>query len=202
MKKVYSIVLIVLMFVVSSVPAYAMENTTEGVEVVQLDIESSDTENALTIDEIDALVEERNQAYLEGDFTAVESITDELYGNGMNAVSESELNEILGLESTMSTRNGAIFETVYTSYLYQGTTYKVMRVYATPTTSSNLYKTGVTVVSNSKTATAKAMNFIKTAVSAAAGIKSNTIGLAQSVYSAVKDVVSGLSSTSTITNIK
>lgn len=198
MKKAIASFMALLFIGLTPITSFAAE---PELEVIITNPYTRNSVSSITIDDIDALVEERNQAYLSGDYETVENLTNELHNRGMGTISLNELNQLTGNENGSVTRGGATFETVYSSYTTGGKTYDIMRVYATPTTSSNLYMTGVTAVKNSSSAQANAMQFINITAQAAAGLASNTISAIQTVYGALKSYVSALSSTTTIRNI-
>lgn len=95
------------------------------------------------------------------------------------------------------------YEKIDSIFYTGGKSYKIMRITATPKGQEGLlYRSGTTTIQNSKSTTAKAMGFIKIGVSSIAGFANDTIGIAQTVYSALKDSVSVLTAESTIKNIK
>lgn len=197
MKKIISSIMALMLVLSMAIPVSAAEQA-QGVETIVGNIKGR---SLTTIEDIDLLVEERNQAYLEENYELVDNLTNELHACGMGTITLEELNELIGNEQVAATRSGATFETVYSTYSTGGKTYDIMRVYATPTTSSNLYMTGVTAVKNSASAQANAMSFVNITVQAAAGLASNTISAVQTVYGALKSYISALSTTSTIKNI-
>lgn len=164
----------------------------------------------VTINEVDLLMERQAEALLRKDTALYEEIDRELEQRGVKEVS---LNEVIALTGSVPAFDGyatnaaaassATFRTVYSAYITGGKSYDVMRVYATPTGSTGtLYQTGVTAVKNTASATAIGMQFAKIAVSTVAGIASDTIGTIQSVYDALKGMISVLSPTATITDIQ
>lgn len=200
MKKIITMFMAVALVLSVAIPVSAAEPVSET-EVVLKNRIARSSYSTLSVSDIDQLVEDRNQAYLLEDYDAVNQISDELYENGMSMISLEELNALTGEENTQISRSGATFETVYSTYSTGGKKYDIMRVYATPTSSSELYMTGITAVKNSASAKANAMSFINITVQAAAGLASNTISAVQTVYGALSSLVSNLSSTSTIKNI-
>ena len=199
MKIKKAITLFMTLLPVTLTPMIALGSGTSSEFIVS----SSETRNAIsaTIEDIDALVEERNQAYLNGDYEEVANLTAELRSNGMSTISLAELNTLTGNENTFSSRSGTVFETVYSTYITAGKSYDIMRVYATPTTGSDLYMTGVTAVKNSVSALANAMKFIGITAEAAIGLASDSIGVVQTVYGALQSYINAFSPTTTVTNI-
>lgn len=195
-KRAITTFMALLLVMLTPLTALASDTSSEVV------LSNPQTRSAsVTIEEIDAVVEERNQAYLSEDFEKVEALTDKLHNMGMGTISLSELNKLTGEEDAVATRTNAILETVYSKYTTGGKTYDIMRIYATPTTSSNLYSTGVTALKNSSSAQANAMQFINITAQAAAGLSSNTIGVVQTVYGALQGYISAFSPTTTVKNI-
>jgi hypothetical protein len=190
-------------------PVYASASNGEGQNVVEI-VTSSKVSGATSIQDIDRLMEKRTQAILSKDFTAADEIGAELEKLGAKEVS---LNEVLVLTDSTPEEfekssdiqllaASATFSTVYSTYTTGGQTYDVMRIYATPTGSTGtLYQTGVTATTNSNSAAANTMQILKMVVSSTVGVASNTIGIAQTVYGFLKDLISLLSPTSTISNI-
>ena len=90
------------LLLVTLTPMIALGSGTSSEFIVS----SSETRNAIsaTIEDIDALVEERNQAYLNGDYEEVANLTAALRSNGMSTISLAELNTLTGNENTFSSR--------------------------------------------------------------------------------------------------
>ena len=200
MKKLFCCTLSFLLIFLPPVSAWAGSEAAEyEEEIIYL---SNETDSELTIEEIDELIQTRTMAYLFSDFELAENITDILYQNGMEEISLAEICQITDYDGEITVSDsGATFETIYGSYTSSGVTYQTMRIYATPSTGSNLYKSGVTTKKNSSSAAANVMKFISISSSAAAGIYSDSLGVVLTVYSALKSLVSQLSATTTITNI-
>lgn len=178
------------------IQSFALENQiNQGYEI---------TDSGVPIQEIDKLIEERTAAQLMNDKDQVDILSDSLSEYGLNPISRQEINKLDNNSSSAIAKasSNVKFETINTTYTVNGVKYKIKRIYATPIGQSNIYKTGVTTLTNSKSASAIAMNFFKTTVSCAAGIASDTISIAQSAYSAFSGIVNGLKTTSTINNIK
>lgn len=201
MKKIVTIFMFIVLMLIEVIPVHAKELICEEEKVTSSNEKQRNSCSSSSIDDIDRLIEQRNQAYLMNDYDTVNEITSELYENGMSKISKKDLETLLGEESNALSRSGATFETVYSTYTTGGRTYKIMRVYATPTTNSNLYMTGVTAVKNSTSLSANAMNFINITAQASAGLASNTVSTVQTVYGAISSYVGTLSPTTTIKNI-
>lgn len=185
-----------------------VEDDMTQLDMVALSV--NDDTKIVTVSEIDEINDDRMEALVQGDLLRYSELTNLLNSYGVKEVTPAEIAEITGedvpMQLSSETRNGIKYETYNTTYTYSGKTYEIMRILATPTSnySSNtvLYKTGSINLKNSKTAKANAMYVIGATVNSGAGLASNKIGIAQTVYGFFKDVTSELSSTSEITNIK
>lgn len=164
-------------------------------------LDSNGHETNTTIDEINSVIDLQNKAFIEEDFSSVQEYENKLDSLGVQTVTGSELAKIIGEDQVGSIAKvkGATMKTVYSKYTTGGKTYDVMRVLATPTTSSNLYKTGVTALKSDTSVTAKACNVLKTIGKTVAG--ESKAGSALTVYDFIKSVASDISSTTTITSI-
>ena len=164
-------------------------------------LDSNGYETNTTIDEINSVIDLQNKAFIEEDFSSVQEYENKLDSLGVQTVTGSELAKIIGEDQVGSIAKvkGATMKTVYSKYTTGRKTYDVMRVLATPTTSSNLYKTGVTALKSDTSATAKACNVLKTIEKTVAG--ESKAGSALTVYDFIKSVASDISSTTTITSI-
>lgn len=168
--------------------------------------------NIVTVSEINVINDERMEAVVQGDEQRYAELTELLHSYGVQEVTPSEVAELTGedvsMQQSSETRNGITYETYNTTYRHSGNgkTYEILRILATPdpdySRDTVLYKSGDITIQNSKTAKANAMTVIGAAASASASLANDKIGIAQTVYGFFKDVNSGLSSTSEITNIK
>jgi len=209
-----SFLLVASLLLVSQTQVFAtsIERATETVL-------NSETSQEVSVSEIDALIEQRTKALIENNQKLYDEINGSLEERGLSEVTLEEVIELTGSVpmidgSTLSPdsldkpemdalASSATFETVYSTYVTGGRSYDVMRVYATPNgNTGTLYQTGNTSVTNSASAAANTMAFIKIGVSSVAGLASDTIGVVQTVYGALSGIVSQLSTTSTVTNIK
>lgn len=154
--------------------------------------------------DIDNLIDDRNTALMEQNYEYADQLTDTLHEHGIQTITLAELDALTGNTTPAAARSSAKFETVYGTYTTGGKKYNTMRVYATPSYSSNLYKSGVTVLKNTSKAKAGAMSLLNSVAESAAGIaaSSTQATIALSVYDALKNLVPALSSTSTINTIK
>ena len=120
-------------------------------------LDSNGDETNTTIDEINAIIDLQNEAFVEENFSSVKEYENQLNSLGVQTVTGSELAKIIGEDQVggIAKVKGATMKTVYSKYTTGGKTYDVMRVLATPTTSSNLYKTGVTALKSNTSAQAK-----------------------------------------------
>ncbi len=204
MKRIISSIMVILLVLSTTITAFAADKVPQSEVIFSGQHSRNMALSSVTIGDIDQLVDERNEAYLNGDNEEVERLTNELHSTGMGTISLDELNQLTGenkSDSKIAARSGATFETVYSTYTHNGITYDIMRIYATPTTSSNLYYSGVTALKNSSSATANSMKFISIVAQATAGLASDSLGAIQTVYGALRSSISALSSTSTINNI-
>lgn len=174
----------------------------------QVTMDEGETQKIVTVSEIDAICDERLDAIAAGDIEEYDALTQTLRSYGVKEVSPAEVAALTGentpITTASTTRNGITYETYNTTYTYNGTTYKILRILATPSSarSSVLYKNGSISIKNSKSAKANAMSCIGAGVGAASAIAVNKIGIAQTVYGFFSNVSNQLSSTSEITNIK
>lgn len=182
----------------------AMNNLEESSTVLNSELLVSD------INQIDSLIEKRTAALINGNEEQYEYLDERVRATGTEEVSLEEILSLTGASNTTKARspstkyaNSIKYEKTTYKYRYSdGKTYSVMKITATPTGEGLLYKTGSTTIKNSSSAAANAMQFIKIGASSVAGIASNKISIAQTVYSALAGGVSQLSSKSTITKIK
>ena len=174
----------------------------------QVTMDEGETQKIVTVSEIDAICDERLDAIAAGDIEEYDALTQTLRSYGVKEVSPAEVAALTGentpITTASTTRNGITYETYNTTYTYNGTTYKILRILATPSSarSSVLYKNGSISIKNSKSAKANAMSCIGAGVSAISAIAVNKICIAQTVYGFFSNVSNQLSSTSEITNIK
>lgn len=164
-------------------------------------LDSNGDETNTTIDEINAIIDLQNEAFVEENFSSVKEYENQLNSLGVQTVTGSELAKIIGEDQVggIAKVKGATMKTVYSKYTTGGKTYDVMRVLATPTTSSNLYKTGVTALKSNTSAQAKTFSVLKTIGKTVAG--ESKAGKAISAYDFIKSVASDISSTTTVTSI-
>lgn len=164
----------------------------------------------VTVSDIDSIVDERLEAVVEGDQEKYDELTEILRSYGVEEVTLPEIAELTGedipAQQSSSTHNGITYETYNTTYKYNGKSYEILRILATPvsgyTNDTILYKSGDIVIKNSKPAGVNAMYVLKSTVSSVAGLASDKIAVAQTVYNFFKGIRDQVSSTSEITNIK
>nr|WP_297280126.1 hypothetical protein [uncultured Butyricicoccus sp.] len=164
----------------------------------------------VTVSDIDSIFDERLEAIVEGDQEKYDELTEILRSYGVEEVTLPEIAELTGedmpAQQSSSTRNGITYETYNTTYKYNGKSYDILRILATPVSGYKndtiLYKSGDVTLKNSKSAGANSMYVLKSTVSSVAGLASNKIAVAQTVYNFFKGIRDQVSSTSEITNIK
>ena len=215
-KRFFSFMSLLLVASFLLVPTQAFATSNEQAEEIVL---NSETSQETSITEIDMLIEQRTEALIENNQELYDEINEALEEKGLQTVT---LEEVIALTGSVPTLDGstlspdsldtpqmaalassATFQTLYSTYTTGGKSYDVMRVYATPNGSTGtLYQTGSTSITNAASAGANTMAFINIGVSSVAGLASDTIGLVQTVYGALSGIISQLSTTSTVTNIK
>lgn len=197
-RNSFIIALSLILILLFNVPIQAFASESDPVQGYEI------TESGTPIQEIDKLLDQRTEAILSNDEKLEEQLDESLNEQGLKRITKQEVMRISGQDLSAMTRasSNVKFETIDTTYTVGGVKYKVKRIYATPNGRSNIYKTGVTTLSNSKSASAVSMNIIKTTVSSAAGFASNTISAVQSVYAILSTAIDGLEKTSTINDIK
>ena len=222
-KNLMALVLAVLTMLSSTITAFAAEIENEhdfekSVVIVedgmlqqgQIPMQMDGETQIVTVSNIDAIIDERQDAVLRNDQKRYAELTEMLRSYGVEEVTPSEIAVLTGDDAPMlaasETRGGITYETYNTTYTYSGTTYSIRRILATPvpgySSDTVLYKTGDIDIKNSRTAKADAMAVLGIAVEAGIGLASDKIGIAQTVYSFFKDVSDQLKKTSEITNIK
>lgn len=207
LKKILALILTLSVCYLSSFSVLATEILCEdSYEFVT----SKSTGEKISIEEIDRLMDEKNEALLKKNIDAYKKINETLDDYGVETVS---LQEVISLTGTVPTFNAnedvnrlyassATFQTVYSTYVKNGVSYRAMRIYATPNgINGSLYKTGSTSLKNSKTATSVAMTMIETGGSFGVGLIQG-IGTVYSVYESLSSAIDELSPTSTITDIQ
>lgn len=206
-KKILAIILTLSVCYVSSFSVLATEiSYDDSYEFVT----SESTGEKISIEEIDRLMDEKNEALLQDNIDEYKKINETLDDYGVDTVS---LQEVISLTGTVPTFNAnedvnrlyastATFQTVYSTYVKNGVSYRAMRVYATPNGQTGvLYKTGSTSLRDSATLPSKIMTVLETASSYGVGLI-RKIGAVYSAYDSLSSAIDELSPTSTITDIQ
>lgn len=157
---------------------------------------------------VDALIDQRTRAAMNEDWEQYDALTQELEKNGAETISYDELCRELNMKPKLTpyTANASSSYNLvrtYGSIEYNGKKYEWMRVYTTPlNTSCSLAKTGVVGQTSSKSIAANAMKILEITASSIAGTKYSPIGVAQTVYSALSDMIDFTSPSQVISDIQ
>lgn len=164
----------------------------------------------VTVSEIDDLYEKRLEATVNHDLETYDQITQTLRNYGVEKLSYNEVMELTNdstddSEASFLADNGITYESYNTTYRYDGETYEILRILATPDPrygkDTMLYTTGVTTCHNVDPQKATLMPLIEVGVDSLLGL-SNKANIAKTVYDVFRGIADGLSSTSTITDIE
>lgn len=147
-------------------------------------------------------------ARLNDDTKLEESITSELKAIGVNEVTIDEVNQLTGEGSSFDTKeivsplaqSDITFSTAYSNITVNGSTIEIMRIYATPKTTAYMYHEGIVDRDVTKSGTASTLQVLK--VLGEFGVGLTKVGTVVTVYTAVKDVIATIQSSSPITRVR
>lgn len=164
-----------------------------------------ETETVSNFDKIDELYESQVNALMEEKWQEYEDISNSLqnmeceeitYGELLNLTDSNAKKNMIATYGT--SLSNISFSKTTSTVNYNGKKYKIMKVTAIPKGEGYLYQTGVTTQTNKNKVKAGSLSLINSAVS---GIP-NKVGLAVSVYNALRGVVNSISSTTEVKQIK
>lgn len=173
----------------------------------------STSTHVVPVSEIQSLLDERTSAIINKDQETYDEITKTLRDYGVKEISYEKLPSLLGedsIPSTMSTLDhtsttkNSVFEYYYTTYKYNGTTYDIMRVLASPNMKTSgdtiLYHSNVLTLHNAKSATLIAMDVLGIGIKSLIG-KSEGAAILLTLLDVVDTIHSGLSTFSKVSNV-
>lgn len=188
-----------------------------SVDAVEAQSNSDDLYNKSSqelIENVDNLIEKRTEALLANDMATYRKIDKQLDSYGLTDISSSQIENLTGDKrlgqsvnsgrsaNSTKTISGIKFENIKYKQKYKGKSYSIMRIVATPTGRSRLYKTGVTTLKNTNSLGAAMMQFLSAKARAAVGRLSRTFSYVNSVYDVCKTFLPSLSKTSVVTDIQ
>ena len=136
MKKYVSFLLALSVVFSMTVSAFA----SESVENHEYVINPNGTRSTVTIEEIDQLIQQKNDALYDEDYETANQLKEKLYQLGGRPSTTEEIRSLSedGLIRATASSNGE-FDTYYTTPYVDGTAYEIRRIYHTPNKNSNLY---------------------------------------------------------------
>lgn len=196
MRKVFSFLLTLVVCGSLCVPAFAT-----GTENNHLIYESGEISEA-TVEEVDALLRERNRAILAGDESAAEAIMDELYSMGVRPSTAEEIAAVSDSDIMVAAGGNYELNTIEYSTYVNGKTYYVKRIDCAVFPGCNLYQT-MNISPRTIEASCQAASFdMCTAVGTTiAGVANPVAGAVLTVYDVLKNAVANLTPTTIVEDI-
>ena len=200
MKKFLSLILCL------SVAISALCTSTSA---TQLDTQSPENEyvkntsygrSAVTVADIDALMEDLNEAVLTDDIEAEKKIKEELAQSGAIPTSYSDVLKLTGVDNIPYANVNIDFNTVYSEIYTEGKNIEIMRIYATPKRGSAMFHEGWANSQNTNTLQAGSINALKTWGEFGASYIPY-VGTALPVFDALKSTISGFKATNLVENV-
>ena len=192
MRKIVSAILAGLMSVMMITPAFAVDKPVRIVEddmLEQVNYTLSESEQVVTVSEIDRLYDERLKATAADDIEEYNRITAILRSYGVREISYEEAvrmtGEVPSSEQNRASFQGITYETYDTTYLYNNKNYEIRRILATPSSSrTNLLckKGSVEELENRYEAEIKAMQLYGIVIDSLIGEASDKLSGLMSVF--------------------
>ena len=201
MKKFFSFILAISMVFSLTTTAFAndIHMTTENIEFVQ---GPDGNPTNMTLSELDALIQARNDALLREEFEIADRMTEQLYQLGGHRSTSEEIASFSadGLISPTAATAGT-FETYYTTSYVDGEAYEIRRMYYTPTKTSNLYHKGSVSKKNSVDVAARLCDALSVGVGTGLGFVPY-VGTAISIMDCFSGLNDALTGTTVIEDIE